>query len=65
MPQKHLFLTTRIQIIIKISNTRCQWLTPVILATDGSLKQTPSNYFKKPYLEKPITKKGLTEWLKW
>jgi hypothetical protein len=31
---------------------------------DGNLKPDRANSSTRPYLEKPITKKGLVEWLK-
>jgi hypothetical protein len=42
---------------------------PVILATqedqeDCGSKTAPSKQFMRPYLKKPITMKGLVEWLK-
>jgi hypothetical protein len=54
-----------------IHEARCQWLTPVILATQetkirrievrSQLEQYSS---QDPILKKSITKKGLVEWLK-
>jgi hypothetical protein len=48
----------------------CQWLTPIILATQEAeicrivVQSQPWADFVRPYLKKkPITKKGLVEWL--
>jgi hypothetical protein len=40
----------------------CQWLTPVILATQEA--EIRANSSVRSYLEKPFTKIGLVEWLK-
>jgi hypothetical protein len=55
----------------KMSNLAgCQWLTPVILATQEAeirrpvVPSQPRQIFGSPYLEKPSTKIGLVEWLK-
>jgi hypothetical protein len=49
----------------------CQWLMPVILATqEAEIRRITSsmpaqaNSFRDPILKKPITNKGLVEWLK-
>jgi hypothetical protein len=47
---------------------RCQWLMPIILATQEAeirrivvLSQTLANSLRDPILKKPIIKKGLKE----
>jgi hypothetical protein len=42
--------------------TRCQWLTPIILATQEA--EIRRIWFTRPYLEKTHHKKELVEWLK-
>jgi hypothetical protein len=46
---------------------RCQWLTPIILATqEADIRRITvrSQPFTRSYLEKAYHKKGLAEWLK-
>jgi hypothetical protein len=49
---------------------RCQWLIPVILATEEAeikkiqFKASPGKKFERPYLKKAFTKIGLVKWLK-
>jgi hypothetical protein len=45
-----------------------QWLTPVILATqEAEIRRIEvwANSLREFVSKKPITKKGLVEWLKW
>jgi hypothetical protein len=51
---------------------RCQWLTPVILATQEAeirrievQSQSGENSLRDPTLKKAHHKKGLAQWLKW
>jgi hypothetical protein len=52
----------------KKSQAECQWLTPVILATQRSggsgFEANLSKWYVRPYFEKNLHKKGLVEWLK-
>jgi hypothetical protein len=53
-----------------ISSAGCQWLTPIILATQEAeirrivVQSQPRQTVRETYLEKLFTKIGLVEWLK-
>jgi hypothetical protein len=53
-----------------INSARRQWFRPVILATQAEVRRImvqsqPGQIVCETILKKPITKKGLVEWLKW
>jgi hypothetical protein len=53
------------------NGARCQWLTPIILATwevrSGGLQfeANPIKWLLRTYLKNTQHKTGLVEWLKW